>query len=1004
MTPEERKLEEEQIRSDFSGLQQELSWLQNEISDENKTETFSELTKQLNGLQEQINQISENTDLGILKNELVEIRQDINEFKQSIRWEASDLQKEIRGAVDKQNEKNKTPTTCELLKNSETYNRLLNIISSNPKEFKNLTWDTAEKKLEYIFEKIRNSIILFMKNKLWDSENIDKVIDNTIAPAFEWSLMELLRDQWNETNVGMLQWIDEISRKGNMFLSGFHRLLNWVSDFSKKATWSYNKFSQWVNAVDYLSVHNWVLHNPNKSEVLSNPLEFQKYMNDGRFAAEWFSPYTSISDNIFKIDENQNFEFGISMKDSNNLSSWEKSDEEIILEKIWNIQVVNNPRTTSLIVKMLDKPEQFLEKTQWLQKTANAFLNWVNSLNSVTKTFWVDILWEITKTPEKRSFLYKIMDFVCKLIWITWGLEWIVKKWRLDRMNLTDDKNENISQIFKKYKELAWENVNLNITDENSCKTALNDFAVTDPEKASTTKWDFLRDSIFKSMNISLVSPTVVQQILWDSYLKKETTEKWETKISINEPEKLTDADKLKLAHGHLTIMKSHLEKYKDNDLSEFYTNIHSTEDLALCITASLYVDKDDVIEWVKAKVFLPENYGSVRSDWTVVDNPWNAWRENLDSDESPDKQIVNEQWIYDKAKEYWITDNRQIAYVLSTIKWECWFKNQKEIWWENKDYWRVDSTTWKAYYGRWFIQLTHKYNYEKYTQIIRNSWKDFKDNDWNTLRWNEIDLVNNPDVILNSNDLAAFIAMDWMKNWWPDRVETKKLSYYINDTKTDYYNARIIINWMSSKPQEYANNAQAYADKLWKWSIDNPIESNDLLIWPKLLAHNKDEIGWLGDSIMKWFGQEFQNMDWEVWKNTKNHPAIKDLSDEQIEQKFKQYKSNHPKVKSFMFYFGANNDNNQQTISDITKRSEWLQETWIQPVLTTCIWEDSTKTPRLKDLNQKMIALWKEKNRPVLDFAKSYNKWDIALWTDWLHPTSYSTMTDIINWQLSQA
>jgi hypothetical protein len=30
-----------------------------------------------------------------------------------------------------------------------------------------------------------------------------------------------------------------------------------------------------------------------------------------------------------------------------------------------------------------------------------------------------------------------------------------VKKWRLDRMNFTDEKNENISQIFKKYKELA---------------------------------------------------------------------------------------------------------------------------------------------------------------------------------------------------------------------------------------------------------------------------------------------------------------------------------------------------------------------------------------------------------------------------------------------------------------------------------------------------------------------------------------------------------------------
>ena len=1005
MTPEEqqKKVElEQQINEEFSQLQQDLWNLKKNIQLETDATKKEEQNKKIKEMEAELSEINvwkeriermtslQEQELLSLKTRLESLRNAI----QSFRWEVADLQ----------NEKTPTPTTCELLKNSETYNRLFNIISSNPDKFKNLNkddegneLDTPEKKLEYIFKKIRKSLTLFLKNKLWDSEKYDKVIDNTIAPAFEWSMMELLRDQWNETNVSMLKWMDKIS------FDNLNKLVKWVSKFAKKTSGSYNKFSQWINAVDYLSVHNWVLRNPNKSEVLSNPLKFKEYMNDSRFAAEGFSPYTAISDNIFKIDENQTFEFGMSLQ-----------EKQEVLSKIWNIQVVNSPKTTALIAKMLDKPEKFLWATALLQKTANGLLDWINSLNSVTKIFWIDILWEINKAPEERGFLFKIINFVCKLIGITWWLEWIVKRWRLDRMNLTDEKNENISQIFKKYKELAWENVS--ITDENSLKTALNDFAVTDSGKSSTTKWDFLRDSMVENMEVSLISPAVVQQILWDSYLKKEATEKWETKISINEPENFTDADKLKLAQGHLTLMKSHLEN-KDNDLSDFYANIHSTEDLALCITASLYADKNDVIEWVKAKVFLPENYWVVRLDWTVNSWNWNDWwRENLDSAESADKQTVSEQWIYDKAIEYWITDKRQIAYVLSTIKWEApnpewpWFKNQEEIGkWKWKKYWVVDKSTWYAYYGRWFIQLTWKENYQKYTQIIQSSWKDFKDNNGNTLKWSEIDLVNNPDIILQSNDLAAFILMDWMKNWWPDRLETKKLSHYINDNKQDYYNARIIINWMSSKPQEYANNALAYLDKLWNWSVDSPAESNELLIWPKLLAHNKDEIWWLGNSIMNWFQwgnwkSEFPNMDGEVWKNTRNHPAVKGLSDNQIKEKLKQYKSNHPNVKSFMFYFGANNNNNQQTISDITKRSEWLQESWIQPVLTTCIWENSAKTPRLKELNQKMIALWKEKNRPVLDFAKSYNKWDITLWTDWLHPKSYSAMTNIINWQLSQA
>jgi hypothetical protein len=47
--------------------------------------------------------------------------------------------------------------------------------------------------------------------------------------------------------------------------------------------------------------------------------------------------------------------------------------------------------------------------------------------------------------------------------------------------------------------------------------------------------------------------------------------------------------------------MKAHLEVYKDDrmgiDLVDFYKNINSTEDIALCITASLYANRDDVIE-----------------------------------------------------------------------------------------------------------------------------------------------------------------------------------------------------------------------------------------------------------------------------------------------------------------------------------------------------------------------------------------------------------------------
>ena len=787
ITPQEKTRIENEIKRNFDELKKRLEELKSEVTSE-----MDETKKQQK--QEEIQKIE--SDLALIdrisslqEQELLALKTRVEEYsrlRQQTQWETTELLRE----------KTPTPTTYELLKDSNTCSRLLNIISSNPKEFEKLPWATPEAKLEYIFSKIRNSVVLFLKNKLWNSEKYENVINNTIAPALEWSLMEMLRNQWNETNVSMLKWIDKIS------WDSFNKLVNWVSNFAKRTKWSYNKFSQWINAIDYLSVHNWVLNKPEKSAVLSSPIEFENYLNNAIFASASFSPYAPIDGNIFKIDENQTFEFWISLQDKQN-----------VLNEIWDIQVVNNPKTTALITKMLDKPEKFLSATSWLQKAANGLLDWVNAINSVTKIFWMDIIWEFSKAPEQRSFLYRIIDFVCKLIWITGWLEWIIKRWRLDRLNLTDEKNENISQIFKEYQKIAWKWTDISITDENSCRSILNEFSVTDLDSNSTTKWDYLRDTIADNMDLELISPSVVQQTLWESYLKRETVVvnwKQQEKISVDSS-KITEDQKRELAHKHMINMKSYFEE-NYSDLTDFYANIHNTDDLVICMTASLYASKDDVVEWIKAKVFLPENYGVAHQS-----NPgwWNGWNETLDSNESADK-------------------------------------------------------------------------------------------------------------------------------------------------------------------------------------------TKDLLIWPKLSAKNKDEIWWLWNSIMNWFQwlnekTNFPNMDWIEWKSTVTHPNKFASQNDVL-----AYKNTHTNIKSFMFYFWENTRDNNRTISDIKQRSEWLQAEWIQPVLCTCIWED--KETWLKDLNQKLVSLWREKNWPVIDFAKSYNRWDITLSSDWVHPDSYSLMTDIINKQFTQA
>ena len=619
---------ENQIKNDFSQLQKKLSGLKSEIQIETDETKKQEKQSEIQKLEKELAEIKTLIDRlsSLQEQELQSLKTRIeqsSQIKQDTQSETADLLKE----------KVPTPTTYELLKDSATIKGiewdanhpwLLKIIESNPKDFDKVPWATPEAKLEYIFAKTREGVVLFLKNKLWNSEKYDNVINNTMAPALEWSIIEMLRDQWNSQNISMLKWMDKIS------WDSFNNLVSWVSNFAKTTWWSFTKFNQWVNAIDYLSVHNGVLHNPEKSVVLTSPVEFKNYLNDDFFASNQFSPYTSADKNIFKVNENQTFEFWISLQ--------EKQD---VLNKIWNIAVVNSPKTTALIAKMVNKPDKFFDATAGLQKSANSLLDWLDSLNSVTKMFWLDLIWEVSKAPEERSFIYRIIDFVCKLIWITWWLEWIVKRWRLDRLDLTDDKNENIRNIFEKYQESAWKGSEISITDETSCKNALAEFALTDLDKPSTTRWDHLRDVMADNVDLNLISPSVVKQTLWDTYLKKEiVTVNWkqQEKISVDTT-KITEDKKKELVHFHIENMKTHFEE-KYEDLQDFYANIHNTDDLALCMTASLYASKEDVIEWIKAKVFLPENYSSSyesasnwwwneRSEWNASewngDNWWNA-------------------------------------------------------------------------------------------------------------------------------------------------------------------------------------------------------------------------------------------------------------------------------------------------------------------------------------------------------------------------------------------
>lgn len=134
-----------------------------------------------------------------------------------------------------------------------------------------------------------------------------------------------------------------------------------------------------------------------------------------------------------------------------------------------------------------------------------------------------------------------------------------------------------------------------------------------------------------------------------------------------------------------------------------------------------------------------------------------------------------------------------QIAYVLATAQWETanTFKPVKEAYWLSEE-WRRKNLRYFPFYGRGLVQITWKSNYQKYSDILG------------------VDLVNNPDKVLEPN-ISLFILVHGCKN---GTFTGMKIEDYINSNRTDFYNARRVINGID-KAQEIANIAKEWMRKI---------------------------------------------------------------------------------------------------------------------------------------------------------------------------------------------
>lgn len=155
--------------------------------------------------------------------------------------------------------------------------------------------------------------------------------------------------------------------------------------------------------------------------------------------------------------------------------------------------------------------------------------------------------------------------------------------------------------------------------------------------------------------------------------------------------------------------------------------------------------------------------------------------------------QVSGMSAILDEWERRKLKDLRELAYMLATTKWETAHTMQPIT--EGGGLAYLKSKKYYPWVGRGYVQLTWERNYMKFRDRVKKRFG--------------VDIVENPDNAL-LQPVAAYIMFEGM---YSGAFTGKRLWDYFNDTKTDWINARRIING-TDKAEKIAEIAkQFYAD-----------------------------------------------------------------------------------------------------------------------------------------------------------------------------------------------
>lgn len=177
-----------------------------------------------------------------------------------------------------------------------------------------------------------------------------------------------------------------------------------------------------------------------------------------------------------------------------------------------------------------------------------------------------------------------------------------------------------------------------------------------------------------------------------------------------------------------------------------------------------------------------------------------------LDSFNSDEKLILDV-----CTKELSITNKNQLAYILATARHEsAQFRTLTEYasgasYEGRADLGNTQQGDGVRFKGRGYVQLTGRTNYTLWS------------------KWLNQDLVGNPDSLINDRHQSAWILCSGMKFGSFTGAKNGNLADYINESKTDYHNARKLVNSLD-EAQRIADYAKDYENRLANYKPTVPV------------------------------------------------------------------------------------------------------------------------------------------------------------------------------------